>query len=88
MTLSWAIGSNRGSPNRCLGVRGAFLEEVTPRFRFEGPAKISQIMGEGMESMFEGVLGTEVPEHNLGDKSRHGLLYDRRKRGVLLWRLR
>ena len=75
MTLSWAIGSNRGSPNRCTGVRGAFLEEVIPKFRFEGPAKISQAVGEG----------TEVHERNLGDKSKPK---DGRKCSILPGRLR
>lgn len=45
-------------------------------------------MGEGREGVFEGVLGMEVHEDHLGDKSQHGLLKDRRKCGVLPGRLR
>lgn len=45
---------SQGSPNR-----GAFLEEVIPKFRSEGTVRISQGMGEGRGGMFQGGLGTE-----------------------------
>ena len=63
-------------------MRGSCLEEVIPKFRSEGPVRISQGMGEGTRGAFQGVPGTEQHEWNPRGKRKHSIFQDGKKFSV------
>lgn len=46
------------------------------KFRSEGPARTSQVIGQDSEGVFKGVPSAEQREHNPGGKKWHGVFKD------------